>query len=273
MTRVLIVAVNVCRGLVHRRAVYVWAAAVLLMLLRSGASIFGRNPNVQMMNFFRANAISASLDTWALLALAAAIFLGAASVSGEKTHKTIATVLSRPMHRWELLVGHWLGVTAFSIVSLLIGLALATVLAAYMGISIDPRHAAMALAQTTGGIMLFAAVGIAIGSNTSVAIAASITVLLAFMPTLVTILRNDVNPVQHYSGLFLGYVTPPGPADHYQGVAWSEPPAVLARSPIARRPQIDYGESSKRLLTNVSYGLMYFAIGSVVFTRRDLTLG
>ena len=99
MTRVLIVAVNVCRGLVHRRAVYVWAAAVLLMLLRSGASISGRNPNVQMMNFFRANAISASLDTWALLALAAAIFLGAASVSGEKTHKTIATVLSRPMHR------------------------------------------------------------------------------------------------------------------------------------------------------------------------------
>lgn len=273
MPRVLVVAVNVCRGLVHRKAVYVCAAAVLLMLLRSGASIFGRNPNVQMMNFFRANAISASLDTWALLALAAAVFLGAASVSGEKTHKTIATVLARPMHRWEFLVGHWLGVTAFSIVSLLIGLVLAAALAAYMGISIDPRHAAMALAQTTGGIMLFAAAGIAIGSNASVAIAASITVLLAFIPTLVTILRNDAKPVQHYSGVFLDYVTPPGPADHYQGIAWSEPPAAFARGPLGQRPHIDYRESSKRLVANVTYGLIYFLIGSVVFTRRDITLG
>ena len=274
MRRILLIAGNIFRGLLSKRALYVWAAAVLLMLLRSGPAIFLRDRNPQLAAFFRANAIAASLDSWAMLALAAAIFLGAASVAGEKTHKTISTILARPVRRWELMVGHWLGVTLFSLCSLAIGLVLALVLAAYMGISIDGSRAAMALAQTTGGIMLFAAVGVALGSNTSVALAASLTVLLVFLPPLVRILRDDAKPWQHYSGVVLDYVTPPGYASHYQGITWADaPPVGNQPGPRFQRPTIDYDEARTRLATNLGYALVYFLIGSIVFTRRDVTLG
>jgi ABC-type transport system involved in multi-copper enzyme maturation permease subunit len=273
MHRILVVAANIFRGLLSKRALYVWAAAVLLMLVRSGPAIFLRDQNRQLAAFFRANAISASLDTWALLAVAAAIFLGAASVSGEKTHRTISTVLARPIRRWEFLVGQWLGVTLFSLCSLAIGVVLAVSLAAYMQIEIDTPRAAMALAQTTGCIALFAAASVALGSNTSVALAASFTVLLAFLPPLVTILRNDAKPWQHYSGVVLDYVTPPGYTSHYLGVTWADMPAEPNRAvPRFQRPTLDYANARMLLAKNVGYGLVYFLIGCVVFSRRDVRL-
>ena len=49
----------------------------------------------------------------------------------------ISTLLARPIRRWEFLVGHWLGVTLFSIASLLLGLVLTGGLSWYFGIEID----------------------------------------------------------------------------------------------------------------------------------------
>jgi ABC-type transport system involved in multi-copper enzyme maturation permease subunit len=276
MVRIGVLSMNVFRGLLSKRALYVWAAAVVLMLLRSGPAIFLTTNDPQAVAFFRANAISGALDTWALLALAAAIFLGAASVGGEKTNKTISTVLARPLHRWEFLVGHWLGVVVFSVVSLAIGLVFAAGLAWYMGIAIDTGRASIALAATLAGVAMFAATGIALGANSSVALAAVITVLLAFLPPLVTILRTDAKPWQHYSGVALDYLTPPGYTSHYQGVTWSQPPTLRGMRANARqmqRPVVDYPEARKTLLTQIGYGAAYFLIGGLVFLRRDIKLG
>ena len=278
MVHIGLVARNVFRGILSRRALYVWGAAVLLMLLRSGPAIFisGRNP--QLVAFFRADAISGALDSWAMLALAAAVFLGAASVGGELTHKTISTVLARPIRRWEFMVGHWLGVTLFSVCSLAIGVVLGAGLAWYMGIEIDQGRAAMALAQTVGGAMLFAAVGVGLGSNASVALAASVTVLLIFLAPLVPVLVADPKPLQHYSGVVLDYVTPPGYTSHYQGVAWAEPPPAAANpragfERMMERPVVDYAAARGRLFTNIGYGTAYFVIACLFFTRRDIKLG
>jgi ABC-type transport system involved in multi-copper enzyme maturation permease subunit len=275
MTRSGLVAGNVFRGIMSKRALYVWAAAIVLMLLRSGPAIFFREPNPQIAAFIRANAISGALDTWAVLALAAAIFLGAASVGSEMTNKTISTVLARPIRRWEFLVGHWLGVTLFSLCSLAIGLVLAVGLSWYMGIEVDRGRAAMALAQTIGGIMLFAAVGVGLGSNASVALAAALTILLVFLPPIVTILVADTKPWQHYPGVVLDYLTPPGYTSHYQGIAWADPPSSNSRvNPrLMQRPVVDYAAARQRLFTNIGYGAVYFLLGGVFFTRRDIRLG
>jgi len=276
MTRVALVAANVFRGILSKRALYVWAAAVLLMLLRSGPAIFMKDQNAQLTAFLRANAISGALDSWALLALAAAIFLGAASVGGEKVNKTISTVLARPIRRWEFLVGHWLGVTLFSVVSLAIGVVLAGGLAWYFGIEIDRGLAAIAMAQTIAAAMMFAAIGIAIGANSSTALAASVTVLLVFLPAVITILVADPKPWQHYPGKVLDFVTPPGYTSHYQGIAWADMPAPPKSRPGFRpwqRPVVDYPVARKRLYTNLVYGAVYFLAGALLFTRRDVRLG
>jgi hypothetical protein len=284
MTRIGLVAGNVFRGIMSKRALYVWAAAIVLMLLRSGPAIFFSDQNPQAAAFVRANAISGALDTWAMLALAAAIFLGAASVGGEMANKTISTVLARPIRRWEFLVGHWLGVTLFSACSLAIGLVLAVGLSWYMGIAIDTGRAAIALAQTIGGAMLFAAVGVGLGSNASVALAAGVSVLLVFLPPIVTLLSADPRPWQHYPGVVLDYLTPPGYTSHYQGIAWADPPAPsnpraggrpnpFVNPRMRERPVVDYAEARKRLFTNLGYGAVYFVVGGLFFTRRDIRLG
>jgi hypothetical protein len=276
MARVGLVAANVFRGILSKRALYVWAAAIVLMLLRSGPAIFLKEQNPLLTAFIRANAISSALDSWALLALAAAIFLGAASVGGEMTHKTISTVLARPIRRWEFLVGHWLGVTLFSLCSLAIGLVLAAGLSWYLGIEIDRGRAAIALAQTMGAVMLFAAIGVGIGSNTSTALAAGVTVLLIFLPPVVSILVADQKPWQHYPGVVLDFVTPPGYTSHYQGIAWADPPVPAnPRVNVRRwqRPVVDYTAARKRLFTNLGYGAAYFLAGCVFFMRRDIRLG
>jgi len=276
MVRIGLVAGNVFRGIMSKRALYVWAAAIVLMLLRSGPGIFFKEENQQAAAFLRANAISGALDSWALLALAAAIFLGAASVGGEMTNKTISTVLARPIRRWEFLVGHWLGVTLFSLCSLAIGLVLGAGLSWYFGIEIDRGRVAIALAQTTGAVMLFAAIGVGLGSNTSVALAAAVSVLLVFLPPIVTILSNDEKPWQHYPGVVLDYLTPPGYTSHYQGVAWADPPAPTnPRAPRRgfQRPALDHPVARKRLYTNVGYAAAYFLAGCLFFMRRDIRLG
>jgi ABC-type Na+ efflux pump permease subunit len=276
MARVALVAANVFRGILSKRALYVWAAAVVLMLLRSGPAIFMQEQNAQLTAFIRANAISSALDSWALLALAAAVFLGAASVGSEMVGKTISTVLARPIRRWEFLVGHWLGVTLFSIVSLGIGLVLAGGLAWYFGIEIDRGRAAIALAQTIAAAMMFAAMGIGIGANWSTALAAAVTVLLIFMPPVVTILVADEKPWQHYSGKVLDFITPPGYTSHYQGIAWADMPAPPSPRPGFRprqRPVVQYPEARKRIYTNLVYGAVYFLAGGLLFARRDVRLG
>ena len=278
MVRIGLVAGNVFRGILSKRALYVWAAAIVLMLLRSGPAIFFSEQNQPFAAFLRANAISGALDSWAMLALAAAIFLGAASVGGEMTNKTISTVLARPIGRWEFLVGHWLGVTLFSLCSLAIGLVLGVGLSWYFGIEIDRGRAAIALAQTVGGIMLFAAIGVGLGSNTSVAFAAAISVLLVFVPPIVTLLSNDPRPWQHYPGVVVDYLTPPGYTSHYQGIAWADPPAPTnprAGIPVRmrQRPVVDYPVARKRLYTNVGYAAAYFLAGCLFFMRRDIRLG
>lgn len=276
MGRIGLVAGNVFRGILSKRALYVWAAAVVLMLLRSGPAMFFSAQNPSFTAYIRAGAISGALDAWAILSIAAAIFLGAASVGGEMTNKTIATVLARPIRRWEFMVGHWLGVTLFSICSLGIGLVLAGGLAWYLGIEIDRGRAAIALAQTIGGIMLFAGLGVGLGANTTVAFAAAVTVLMTFLPPVARILATDPRPWQHYPGAVMETLTPPGYTSHYEGIAWADPPAPTNPRVNARfrqRPVVDYPLARKRLLTNLAYGATYFLAGIVFFIRRDIRLG
>src|SRR5687768_20469 len=101
MVRILLVAGNVFRGTMSRRAVYIWGAAVLLMLLRSAPAIF-MSGEPAIIHYIRATAVSGALDMWAVLCIGAAVLLGAGSVASEIVTKTIVTVLARPIRRWEL---------------------------------------------------------------------------------------------------------------------------------------------------------------------------
>jgi hypothetical protein len=271
IARVLLVARNAFRAIMSKRALYVWGLAVLLMFMRSAPAIFAVAPEQALVPFLRANAVSASMTVWATLCVGAAVLLGAASAAAEISSRTIVTMLARPIRRWEVLLGKWIGVTAFVLVSLAIGVVLHLAMAAYFGVDVDRAMLAVALAHTVAVVMLFGAVAVALGSVGSAVMAVSLTVLLMFLPGLITALKDETRPVQHAIGRTLDLLTPPGYDTHYGGITWAPFPRP---GPAAMRPRptVDYPAVRRDMLENLAYGTAYFLLGCAFFTRKDVKL-
>jgi ABC-type transport system involved in multi-copper enzyme maturation permease subunit len=276
MARVLLIAGNAFRGVMSKRALYIWAAAVVLMFLRSGPAIFAASTEPAFVLFIRANAVSGSLDLWGLLCLAAAIFLGAGAIASEVSAKTIVAVLARPIRRWELLAGKWLGLTAFCALTVAIGVGLAVAMASYLGIEVNTDVLAIAVTRTLAAIVLYCGVAVAISSLGTAMIAGALTVLLAFLPPLITTLVDDPGVVQHRIGVALDYVVPPGYRSQYGGVAWAPfptPPNFRGRAPAQQAPVVDYPGERKQAALTLGYAVVFFVAGCALFSRRDVKLG
>jgi hypothetical protein len=235
--RILLIARNAFRSIMSRRAVFIWGAAIVLMFLRSAPAVFSRATDERVLTFLRANAVAGSLELWSLLCLLAAILLAAGSVASEIASRTIVTVMARPVRRWELLVGKWVGVSAFVLLTMGIGLGLAVSLARYYGIEVDRAVLGLALAHTAVAVLIYGAISVALGSFGSWVIAAALTVLLAYLPQLIVVLTDLADsPGWRRVGIALDWVVPDGYDSHYMGVT-SAPPPVLRhrRFPGVRR--------------------------------------
>jgi hypothetical protein len=274
-SRIVLVARNTVRGILSRRAVYLWGFAVVLMFLRSAPAIFSQNRDEAMMRFLRANAVSGSLDVWALACVAAAMFLGATVVTGDMTTRTAATILARPIHRWEFLFGKWMGVTVFMLFTLAIGVALGFGIARYLGITVDTAALRAALAQTVVAIVVYGGFAVVFGAFGSAGVAGGLTLMLALLPRLADTLLEDPASKYRALGQAVDYVTPDTYRSHYNAVAWAPfpvPPNLRGRVPDRQRAIIDAPAERMTLAGNLAYAGAYFLIGCWAFSRRDLPL-
>jgi ABC-type Na+ efflux pump permease subunit len=261
-----------------QKALYMWAFAVVIMFLRSGPALFAGDRPPEFLAFIRANAVSGSLDVWSYLCMAAAIYLGATSIASELRAKTIITVLSHPIRRWEMLIGKWIGVSAFCIVTLGIGVALAYGLSRYLDVTMDAGVLAISVTRTVVGIVLFTAIATAVSTTGSAPVAVAITMFVAIVPQLIEPLRDDPSPTYHRIGVGLDALVPPGYESNYDGVVWAPLPMpqnvrgtippTLAR--LRNRPEVDFAEQRKQTAQTAAYAGVYFLLGCVLFTRRDL---
>lgn len=275
MNHIVLVAKNAFRGVMSQRALYMWGFAVVIMFLRSGPALFAGDRPPEMLAFLRANAVSGSLDLWSYLCLAGAIYLGATSMSSELHSKRIITVLSHPIRRWEMLIGKWIGLSAFCVVTLAIGVALGFGLARYLGVNIEADVLAISATRTIAGIVLFTGIATAISTTGSAPVAVAITMFVAVVPGLIQPLRDDPSPTYQRIGTALDVVVPPGFDSNYNGVVWAPmpvPPQFRDRMPpsVRRRPTVDYAEQRKLTGETAAYAGVYFLLGCLAFARRDL---
>lgn len=270
--RVLLIAGNTLRGILDKRALYVWGAAVVLMLLRAAPSL-GIDGDDVTRAMFRAQAVSGIFESWSMLSIAAAIFLGSVSVAADIASKTMITVLARPVARREVVLGKWIGLVAFGLMSMALGAGLGAAVAAYVGVAIDGRELAIALAHTAVAIALFGAAATALSAVGSSSLAASVTVLLVFVPTLVAMLVSEQSGTARAIGNAAAAVTPVGFEDHYIR-APHVPPAALDRNAVLRRRRAPLEPSHHRntLAENAAFAAIYLLAGCVGFGRRDVHL-
>jgi ABC-type transport system involved in multi-copper enzyme maturation permease subunit len=194
------------------------------------------------------------------------------------------------LRRWEFLVGKWMGIQCFALLSLVVGLTVSFGLSRYLDAQFESRVLLLAVAHTAVAILLYSGLAIAISTVLTPGVAGALTIIVAFLPAVVTLLMNDSDPRYHAAGVALNYIVPSGYTSHYaqtipaplpqfgrgglgRGNRGPGPGGDIPPIPQAGgEPAIDYGAETNPLLKNVGYGAVFFALGCMVFLRRDLRL-
>ena len=109
--RLIYIASNTFREAVRDRVLYNLIAFALLL---SGAAIFVGQISIQIE---RLVVVNLGLTAVSLFGIVIAIFIGIGLVSKEIEKRTLYTVLSRPVRRWEFIVGKFLGLAGTLVVN------------------------------------------------------------------------------------------------------------------------------------------------------------
>lgn len=110
-TRIGLIASNTFREAVRDRVLYNLIAFALLM---SGAAILVGQISIDIE---RLVVINLGLTAVSLFGIVIAIFIGIGLVSKEIERRTLYTVLSRPVRRWEFIVGKFVGLAGTLVVN------------------------------------------------------------------------------------------------------------------------------------------------------------
>jgi ABC-type transport system involved in multi-copper enzyme maturation permease subunit len=110
-SRIGLIASNTFREAVRDRVLYNLIAFALLM---SGASILVGQISIDIE---RLVVVNLGLTAVSLFGIVIAIFIGIGLVSKEIERRTLYTVLSRPVRRWEFIVGKFVGLAGTLVVN------------------------------------------------------------------------------------------------------------------------------------------------------------
>jgi ABC-type transport system involved in multi-copper enzyme maturation permease subunit len=110
-SRILHIAINTFREAVRDRVLYNLIAFALLM---SGAAVLVGQISIQIE---RLVVINLGLTAVSLFGIVIAIFIGIGLVSKEIDKRTLYTVLSRPVRRWEFIAGKFFGLSGTLVVN------------------------------------------------------------------------------------------------------------------------------------------------------------
>src|SRR5438552_13647686 len=110
-TRILHIATNTFREAVRDRVLYNLIAFALLM---SGAAVLIGQISIDIEKLV---VINLGLTAVSLFGIVIAIFIGIGLVSKEIDKRTLYTVLSRPVQRWEFVVGKFFGLVGTLVVN------------------------------------------------------------------------------------------------------------------------------------------------------------
>src|SRR5690348_1178238 len=110
-SRIFHIAANTFREAVRDRVLYNLIAFALLM---TGAAIFVGQISIDIE---RLVVVNLGLTAVSLFGMLIAIFIGIGLVSKEIDKRTLYTVLSRPVRRWEFIVGKFFGLAGTLVVN------------------------------------------------------------------------------------------------------------------------------------------------------------
>jgi ABC-2 family transporter protein len=205
-------------------------------------------------------AFQGAIGTWVFATTFLALFLGSVGISSEISGKTIANVFSRPVERPVYLLGRGLGILTFVWAFLLIGLALALLVARIF----DLHYTAMIW---LGFVELF--VGSLFSCAVSLGLSAALPPVLAgFGAFLLTIIPKMVESGVHHPFWLLRWLAT---AAYYAAPA-AMPDDLVSESLTKELLHPDYALYLQVMGENLLYAAAVFTLACIVFSRRELKL-
>lgn len=298
MGRILLVSRNALRGIFHARSLYLWLIGILVVGIQLAPQIIFRNnapgfigagpqrplpPGMsedeqkqfrelekkrqeaqmqQIQEAFRRGrprTFAGGMRLWSFLSIAFGILMGSSMLGNEVNAKTIITVLARPIARWELLLGKWIAIQVFGVMSLMVGTGIYLVVGSYLDISFN-RLLLLALLHAEVSIMLYSAAGIALSTVVGTAVSGGLTVVVALLPDFIPFMKEAGTHWIHLTGVVLDYIVPPG----FRSLFVNSVDATL---------ELDRSAMSKTLLENVLFCAVFFIVGCILYSRREVRLG
>jgi Cu-processing system permease protein len=255
-TRIAHIAFNTFREAVRDRVLYNLVAFALLL---SGAAILVGQISIDIE---RLVVVNLGLTAVTLFGVVIAIFIGIGLVSKEIEKRTLYTVLSRPVRRWEFVVGKFFGLTGTLVVNtffMAIGVFLALLYVAHR-IQLSDLGILTALYFIVLQFFMVCALALLFSSFSSPMLAAVFTFALFVIGNLSEDLRGVAAVAKGVSGWIataVAYIVP-----------------NFAALNVAN--QVAHGETiaGRLIVYNSLYSLLYSAMaisGAVlIFQRRNL---
>ncbi|MGA8538460.1 MAG: ABC transporter permease subunit [Terriglobales bacterium] len=255
-SRIGYIAFNTFREAVRDRVLYNLIAFALLL---SGAAILVGEVSIDIE---RLVVVNLGLTAVSLFGVVIAIFIGIGLVSKEIEMRTLYTVLSRPVRRWEFVVGKFFGLTGTLVVNtflMAVGVLLALLYVAHRFEKMDAR-VLVALYFIVLQFLIVCALALFFSSFSTPLMSAVFTFALFVIGSLADDLRGFANITHGVAGMLA------------KAVAYLVPNF----SALNVINQVAHGDAipGRLIVFNTVYALMYSTMaisGAVlIFQRRDL---
>jgi len=255
-SRIAFVAFNTFREAVRDRVLYNLIAFALL--ISAGAILVGEIS----IDVERLVVVNLGLTAVSLFGVVIAIFIGIGLVSKEIEKKTLYTVLSRPVRRWEFVVGKFFGLTGTLIVNtffMAIGVFLALL---YVAHRLQPSDLSVltALYFIVLELLIVVALALFFSSFSTPLMSAVFTFALFVIGSLAEDLRGFARIISGFTGIVAS------------GMAYLVP--NFSAFNIINQAAHGDAVPGRMILYNTLYALLYSAMaisGAVlIFQRRNL---
>lgn len=259
------IALNAWEGALRRKVIYI---LLFLALLFAAQALYGlaymemaaTAGETEMLAQMRGQIILSLFGMMEFWSLVLAVFLGSVAVSSEIRNRTIVSVLSRPVERWQFFFAKWLGTLAFIAMFLgagtLVGVGLCWYWELYPSVLF-----------VFGIAERFVQLGVL--SGVSLALSTCLNPVLAGGGTLVLFYAS------YLTGAFAHY--PRGVLKVVADVGYFLAPArmpddLLESGLIKGVLDPNYGLYGAVLAENALYALAAIVAGALVFQRREIAL-
>lgn len=258
-----VIAGNAFREVLHERIIYsVFIITLVLATLVSSPltllNMAREAGDSEIVAQLSAKLMTIVLGVWSYAATVLGAILGAALVPNELKSKTIVTVLSRPVSRGEFLLGKWLGVVAFVLLYLLVGVIAACGLAAYFAIGLTPLFW-LAVAAMAINCVLVSGTSVVLGAFFPKGVASIVALILPAVGSIAESFRDGS------FGLVADVVYHVAPA--------VMPVSLLDASFTTQMLDPQYALYGAVLAENLLYAGAVLLIGTQLFSRTEIHLG